>query len=383
MGALPASSGSAPESRAMSSPKPIADVSSRAQAIIVAVDDSVSDAQRAYGRYLHVVSRPEKESTRSLAAGSYRAVCAEARRLNLEAMNELVRVLGEEGLLADLALDPSDLLRALPPTWWPACFRARSWAADELAALVESQASGSPGRDVAARELFDRADRASDTVALAWLTVETDEPIRSAAFASQLRAWSLLVQSLADQQLPDSPPSPRAEEDWLARARVALTTVDLLVSKEADYAVSPGQVERLRADHRRLLERRREVEGRWVLMELATMFAQRPRDLALWQLRADHLMRRARAWLQEVGEATGLGEQLRAEMERADAHGRSWAQQYMTFPSSVRMQEGVGYAFADAPGLGEVLPAPPGTCRYCASPDRGETFCRNCGVRMR
>ena len=109
------------------------------------------------------------------------------------------------------------------------------------------------------------------------------------------------------------------------------------------------------------------------LVSLQSLFANHVLELAQWHLRAEHLCRRAEAWIAEEGHRSpATAAALTAEIQRIRAHGRTWATTYAMLPP--------GAAVLHGPGTAAQLPAG-APCPYCFTwyVPRAR-FCSQCGA---
>jgi hypothetical protein len=321
------------------------------------VDASVLDGQRAYGAYLRAAGGPGHADLLRSARSAYGSILEAAIDGDPSSQAECARLLREPQTLADLGFDVVDVMAACEPDQLPAILRTAPSASDVLRLAARYKVLGrSLTAFLAPFENYGLST--GDHSPLQWMVAEGDPYCAAEAVA---RWGRLLVRRAAQPQDAGRGSRNESFDRLIAELRLWLD----MQSPRADRA--------LVGDATRALAWLESREGFWRAQHYLGVYralcSSPVPDLATWLRDLAHLDRAVGVWLtmnEHVAELSTQRQQLLDTRAWFQAHARSWGQSH-TAP--------VGFA------PGQVLPPPPGSCWCCASPLRGEPYCRQCGSR--
>lgn len=323
------------------------------------VDTEVTEAQRAYGAYL--AASPEHRPDLLIAARHrYHGLVVRACRGEAEPMYEIGRVIGERQTLADLGIDPVEILIGFPEDWAGYLVERHPFGSAELIEALGHRPPNPSGASPLVAALANLGHRTGDTAALEWLSLNAGETERTVAFRQLGQLLLQLCRSLtghpegirADD--PDIAALLGRTDSWLVQAGTSGTPADLTRA--------------LQFESDNLRWGRARAEGVLLHRQLSECFSRPVAELATWLRAVDHLLRRSDQWVLDYAGVPSLSEVttgLRAYAQWAAASKSEWGQTRM-----------VSSGFA----AGQVLPSFDGTCRNCISQLSGMSYCRQCGT---
>jgi len=323
------------------------------------VDTEVTEAQRAYGAYL--AARPEHRPDLLIAARHrYAGIVVRAFRGEAEPMYEIGRVIGERQTLADLGIDPVEILTGFPEDWTGFLLERHPFGSAELIAALGHRPADPSGASPLVAALANLGHRTGDTAALEWLSRHAVEPERTIAFSQlgQLLLQHCRALSTRDAGIRANDPEIAAllgrADSWLMQASTTGTLAGLTSALQLES-------DNLRWNWARSV-------GELLHRQLSECFSRPVADLATWLRAVDHLLRRSDQWVLDYAGVASLSEVatgLQAYAQWAAANKSAWGRTRMV-PS--------GFA------PGQVLPPFDGTCRNCISQLSGMSYCRQCGT---
>src|SRR5581483_7794853 len=290
----------------------------------------------------------------------YRRIVQLAADGDADCIDELLKLVGDPPALASLDLDVVDVVSALTGPELIGAYRtARLGLDDQLRLHHQVRDDGflpRLERDILANAA---AARRRDVVRRFETSTHADTATEAHRLLGHFLAEDLAVVLAGLNSLR---PQPNDHVD----------------DEVAEWLTDPSTVgSDLRSRIEQLLEQvevaRATFVGNGHLVALRSLFAEHPPELAQWHLRAEHLCRRAEAWLTEAGSRTPTtAAAVQAEIDRVRVNGRAWATTYTMLPS--------GALLLTSPATTAQLPVGP-PCPYCYSWYVPQArFCSQCGA---
>jgi len=324
------------------------------------MSSQVSEAQRSYGISLAATSS-SRQALLLEAKTKYLHLFAAACAGDYEAQCEIGRAMGEPKTMADLEIDPVEVLAHFPSDWTTYLLGRHAYTASELITAAQRQDPGGPAYPRLQGALVNLGRETGDPTALDWVSEHGEGPDRTAAF-------SRLGNSLLDET--QSVNSKEADESMSDADIAALTSrVEVWLSRTPGFVISETIVTSLQAAATKLRWRIARVEGISLHQNLADCFGRPIAELAIWLRTVEHIMRQSDDWIIQHLHVTAL-----ADVTSGLSEYVGWSRLHMHKWGGTHM---IPSGFAP----GEVLPPFAGTCPNCISWLGEMTFCRQCGTK--